>query len=220
MHRDLRGPGQTPGPLRFWGFRARGGGLAPRGFAFAPRRRLASDMADAPASAPDPLIVACIALGSNLASRVGDSSATLDAAVERLGRIAGVRVLARSSWIQTAPVGVSEQPEFLNGACVVETTLRPEVLLERLMEVEREFGRERRDAERWGPRTLDLDLLLYGTMCVQAQGLVVPHPRMHERGFVLEPLVQIAPHALIPTLGATVEEALRALRDGETGATS
>lgn len=150
---------------------------------------------------------------------MGDRQATLDAAVRRIGRVPGIRVLSHSSWFRTAPVGVETQPEFLNGACVVETSLEPETLLERLMEVEREFGRERRGAERWGPRTLDLDLLLYGTRIVRAEGLVVPHPRMHERAFVLEPLAQIAPRALIPTLGVTVQDALRELPEGAGGAT-
>lgn len=170
-------------------------------------------MADAQAPVSEPVTTACIALGSNLGSPVGDRGATLDAAVQRIGRIPGVRVLARSAWLRTAPVGVADQPEFLNGACVVETSLDPRALLERLMEVEREFGRERSGSARWGPRTLDLDLLLYGTLTVRERDLVVPHPRMHERSFVLEPLAEIAPHALIPTLGATVEDAFRVLRE-------
>lgn len=176
-------------------------------------------MADAQAPVSESVTTACIALGSNLGSPMGDRQATLDAAVQRIGRISRVRVLAHSTWLRTAPVGVAAQPEFLNGACVVETSLDPQALLERLMEIEREFGRERRGSERWGPRTLDLDLLLYGTMCVRAEGLVVPHPRMHERAFVLEPLAQIAPHAWIPTLGVTVQDALRELPEGAGGAT-
>lgn len=156
------------------------------------------------------LTVAYIALGSNL----GDREATLESAVSRIGSLSGTRLLARSSWTRTAPVGVEEQPEFLNGAVEIETSLPPQRLMEELLKIEADHGRCRDSETRWGPRTLDLDLLLYGTHVVKEDGLTVPHPSMGERAFVLVPLSEIAGHALIPTLGLTVGEALERLGGG------
>lgn len=153
------------------------------------------------------LTVAYIALGSNL----GDREATLSSAVDQIGLLPGTRLLARSSWVQTDPVGVQDQPSFLNGAVEIETSLAPHRLLEELLRIEVGHGRRREEGSRWGPRTLDLDLLLYGTREVREAGLTIPHPRMAERAFVLVPLSEIAGHAMIPTLGLTVDEALERL---------
>jgi 2-amino-4-hydroxy-6-hydroxymethyldihydropteridine diphosphokinase len=130
---------------------------------------------------------AYVGLGSNL----GDRDDTLRAALERLAAAPGVEVVAASSLRETEPVGpVTDQPRFLNGAAALETSLSPRRLLELLREVEAEFGRTR-DGPPGGPRTLDLDLLLYGDEHVDEPGLQVPHPRLHERPFVLEPLEEL-----------------------------
>jgi 2-amino-4-hydroxy-6-hydroxymethyldihydropteridine diphosphokinase len=140
---------------------------------------------------------AYVGLGANL----GDRERTLRLAIERVGEIAGVDVVAESSLRETDPVGVVDQPRFLNGAVALETTLPPHELLVALLEVERGLGRIRSQGERWGPRTLDLDLLLYGDLVLDEPGLVVPHPRLYERRFVLEPLVDLDPDLEIPGHG-------------------
>lgn len=141
---------------------------------------------------------ALIALGSN----VGDREGHLRFAVERLGGLG--RVTGVSSWHETAPVGYLEQGLFLNGAVALETELGPEELMAALLGIEAERGRERRVAN--GPRTLDLDLLMYADRVMDVPGLTLPHPRMHERGFVLGPLVEVAPEAVHPVLGRRVKE--------------
>jgi 2-amino-4-hydroxy-6-hydroxymethyldihydropteridine diphosphokinase len=133
---------------------------------------------------------AYVGLGANL----GDREATIRAAVAALPG-----VLAVSSLRETEPVGVTDQPRFLNGVAALETELSARDLLDTLLAVERRLGRERR--ERWGPRTIDLDLLLFGQEAIDEPGLTVPHPRLHERRFALEPLAEIAPDALIPGRG-------------------
>ena len=133
-------------------------------------------------------------LGANL----GEREQTLRRAVELLDAEPGIEVVAVSSFRETEPVGYLDQPMFLNGACAVETELRPRELLERLLAVERELGRERRAGPRWGPRTIDLDLLLYGDVTVDEAGLTVPHPRLTERSFVLEPLLELDPELQLP----------------------
>jgi 2-amino-4-hydroxy-6-hydroxymethyldihydropteridine diphosphokinase len=133
---------------------------------------------------------AYVGLGANL----GDREATIRAAVAALPG-----VLAVSSLRETEPVGVTDQPRFLNGVAALETELSARDLLDTLLAVERRLGRERR--ERWGPRTIDLDLLLFGEEAIDEPGLTVPHPRLHERRFALEPLAEIAPDALIPGRG-------------------
>lgn len=155
-------------------------------------------------------IVAYIALGSNL----GDRAGTLRAARDTIASLEETRLLDWSGLYETAPVGVVDQPEFLNAACSVVTRLDAPDLLARLLAIEAAFGRDRSGGVRFGPRTLDLDLLLYGCEAIDLPGLRVPHPRMHERGFVLEPLAAIAPAALLPGLGTTVGDALRRLNNG------
>jgi 2-amino-4-hydroxy-6-hydroxymethyldihydropteridine diphosphokinase len=132
---------------------------------------------------------AYVAIGSNL----GDRRQTLLDAVETLRVEPGVEVTAVSTLIETDPVGFLDQPRFVNGVVALETTLPARELLELLLEVERRFGRSREDVPAQGPRTLDLDLLLYGDEEIDEPGLQVPHPRMRERPFVLGPLAEIAP---------------------------
>jgi 2-amino-4-hydroxy-6-hydroxymethyldihydropteridine diphosphokinase len=147
---------------------------------------------------------AYVGLGANL----GPKEVTLLRAVDLLAAEDGIEVLELSELHETAPVGVVDQPEFLNAAVALETTLSPRELLDVLLRVERELGRVR--AERWGPRTIDLDLLVYGDETVDEPGLRVPHPRLHERRFALEPLAELEPELAIPGLG-TVSEALARL---------
>lgn len=111
-----------------------------------------------------------------------------------------MKVIAVSRFRETDPVGVVEQPSFLNGAVAIETELSPRELLEALLRIERQLGRVR-DGTRWGPRKIDLDLLLYGDETVDEQGLRVPHPRLHERRFALEPLAELDPELAIPGAG-------------------
>jgi 2-amino-4-hydroxy-6-hydroxymethyldihydropteridine diphosphokinase len=148
---------------------------------------------------------AYVGLGANL----GDRERTLRAAVAALDAEEGIEVMAISKLRETEPVGVGEQPLYLNGAAALDTTLEAPELLERLLAVEERFGRVRVPGEH-GPRTLDLDLLLYGEEQIEAPGLVVPHPRLHERRFVLEPLVELDPGLAVPARG-TVESLLRGL---------
>ena len=114
---------------------------------------------------------------------------------------------------ETAPVGYREQPDFLNGVAALATTLAPRELLDVLLAVERSLGRTREGGPRFGPRTIDLDLLLYGDEVIDEPGLTVPHPRLHERLFVLEPLHELDPTLRIPGIGA-LETALRKLQSG------
>jgi 2-amino-4-hydroxy-6-hydroxymethyldihydropteridine diphosphokinase len=139
---------------------------------------------------------AYVGLGSNL----GDRERTLRAAVEALAAEEGIEVVAVSTLRETEPVGVGEQPRFLNGAAELETTLTARELLDRLLAVEQRFGRIRIPGEH-GPRTLDLDLLLYGDEVIDEPGLTVPHPRLHKRRFVLEPLAELAPSLVVPGRG-------------------
>jgi 2-amino-4-hydroxy-6-hydroxymethyldihydropteridine diphosphokinase len=139
---------------------------------------------------------AFVGLGANL----GPKEVTILRAVDLLGATEGIEVLELSRLRETEPVGVTEQPPFLNGAVALETSLPPRELLDVLLRVEQELGRER-DGERWGPRTIDLDLLVYGDETVDEPGLSVPHPRLHERRFALEPLAELEPELEIPGLG-------------------
>jgi 2-amino-4-hydroxy-6-hydroxymethyldihydropteridine diphosphokinase len=121
--------------------------------------------------------------------------------VRLLGGEPGVEVVAVSPIRETDPVGVLDQPRFLNGVAAVETELSPRELLDRLLAVERRLGRDRTAPTRWGPRTVDLDLLLYGGERIDEPGLVVPHPRLHERRFVLEPLADLDAALEVPGRG-------------------
>ena len=142
-----------------------------------------------------------VALGSNL----GDSEQIIEEALVRLDQIDGMRLKVRSHLYKTAPVG-PPQPDYINACAVFYTGLSPEHVLQMLLTTEASFGRLRR--ERWGPRTLDLDLLLYGDQVVDTPRLTLPHPRMHDRAFVLVPLVEIAANWLHPLRLQTVKELL------------
>ena len=144
-----------------------------------------------------------------LDSNLGDREAMIARAVELLSDATGVEVIAVSQLRETEPWGPVEQPPYLNGAVELETELPPRALLDVLLAVEGALGRDR-TGERWGPRTIDLDLLLYDEVEVDQPGLTIPHPRLHERRFVLEPLAELAPDALVPGRG-TVRELLRGL---------
>ena len=156
--------------------------------------------------------MAAIALGSNLESEFGDREANLREAVRRIGALGEVRKV--SSFYDTEPVGYVEQPRFLNGALLLETDLDPRTLMRELLVVERAMGRERVGAIAKGPRVIDLDLLLFGDWVLWAEELVLPHPRMEERRFVLEPLAEIAPEWVHPVLGVTVLELLERVGPG------
>ena len=146
---------------------------------------------------------AYVGIGANLGSR----EPTIRRAIGLLGEAKGVEVVAVSSLRETMPWGPVEQPAFLNGAVALETELEPQELLEVLLEAERRLGR-RRDAptaERWGPRVIDLDLLLFGELIVDLPGLCVPHPRLHERRFALEPIHELDPELVVPGRGAVAD---------------
>ena len=143
---------------------------------------------------------AYVGLGANL----GDRDATLRAALEQLSSEPGLSVVAVSSFRETEPVGLVEQPRFLNAAAAVDTTLRPRDLLDRLLGIERRLGRTRA-GPRYGPRTIDLDLLLYGDEIVADEGVDVPHPHLHKRLFALEPLSELEPGLVVPGRGPLAE---------------
>jgi 2-amino-4-hydroxy-6-hydroxymethyldihydropteridine diphosphokinase len=140
---------------------------------------------------------AYVGLGSNL----GDRDRMLRRAIALLEQTPGIELVAVSTVRETAPVGLREQPQFLNAAVALDTGLDPRALLERLLAIESQLGRTR-DGPRFGPRTIDLDLLLYGDAVVDEPGLTVPHPRLHERRFALEPLAEVAPGLVVPGHGS------------------
>jgi 2-amino-4-hydroxy-6-hydroxymethyldihydropteridine diphosphokinase len=152
--------------------------------------------------------VAYIGVGANL----GDREATMRAALAALDATPGIRVVAVSSFRETEPVGYVDQPRFLNAAAAVETELDARGLLDALLAVERGLGRTR-EGPRFGPRTIDLDLLLFGDAEVDEPGLTVPHPRLHERAFVLEPLTELDPEMVVPGRGP-LESLRRNLESG------
>lgn len=154
---------------------------------------------------------AYIALGSNQ----GDRELYLLRAIAETGRLQGCRVTAISPFYETSPVGNLQQPNFYNAVIKVETTLEPLQLLDSLLRIETEkFGRVR--TTRWGARTMDLDLLLFDDLLLNSERLTLPHPRLHERRFVLQPLNDIAPAVMHPLLGKTVSELLAGLDSIET----
>jgi 2-amino-4-hydroxy-6-hydroxymethyldihydropteridine diphosphokinase len=138
-----------------------------------------------------------IGLGANL----GDRESTIRTALELLAADGDVQVDAVSSLSETDPVGYEDQPRFLNGAAALRTQLAPRALLDRLQDIERQLGRDR-SGPRFGPRTIDLDLLLYGSAEIDEPGLEIPHPRLHERPFVLEPLAELDERLEVPGRGS------------------
>lgn len=138
-----------------------------------------------------------IALGSNL----GDSLKTLENAILSLAKIPNLNVIVQSSWYKTKPIG-PPQPDYINGCVIIETNLTPELLLEILLKIEQEFGRIRQ--EKWGARTLDLDIILYEDLIENNPYLEIPHPRMRERCFVLVPLAEIDPNWVDPVTKLTI----------------
>ncbi|MDR3430096.1 2-amino-4-hydroxy-6-hydroxymethyldihydropteridine diphosphokinase [Silvimonas sp.] len=138
---------------------------------------------------------AFVALGANM----DDPAAQLQAAVKQLDELAGTRLVTCSRFYASAPVGYADQPDFVNAVAELQTELAPAALLQALLDIEAAQGRER--TFRNAPRTLDLDVLLYDDLSLQQEHLTIPHPRMHERAFVLVPLTEIAPDVIIPGLG-------------------
>lgn len=157
-------------------------------------------------------VKACIALGSNL----GDREQSIRRAALALSGLAGTRVAAFSTLHETAPVGGVAQGPYLNAAALVETCLDPWELLGGMLRIERELGRDRAKERRWGPRTVDLDLILYGDRVIEHAELTVPHPRMQERLFVLAPLVEVAPDLVHPVLRRSVRRLYENLSNSAT----
>ncbi len=157
-------------------------------------------------------VVAYIGLGANL----GDPARQVREAVSRLGELPEVEVLKTSRLYRTPPVGPPGQPWYINAVVQVKTRLTPEELMRRLLLIERQMGRER--GERWGPRVIDLDLLLYDGEVLAGPELTVPHPEMHRRAFVLVPLAEIAPQAWHPVLSRTARELVAELEPAEVAA--
>lgn len=155
---------------------------------------------------------AYIGMGANLPSPAGPPEATLAAAADRLDSLG--RLVCRSSLYSTAPVGFAEQPRFVNAAVALQTTLSPAALLAALLDIECEFGRDRSAGVQNGPRTLDLDILLYGTMALHESNLDIPHPRIADRAFVLVPLQEIASNVMVVSRQRTVTQLLNDLRSG------
>lgn len=148
----------------------------------------------------------------SLGSNVGERERNIERALEELER-ARVRVTKRSSLYETAPQDMADQPWFLNLVAETETTVLPLQLLAILHRIERELGRDRSKGVRRGPRTIDLDILLFGRATVDGPGLTIPHPRMKARRFVLEPLLEIAPDLRDPASGVLFRDALLEVRD-------
>jgi 2-amino-4-hydroxy-6-hydroxymethyldihydropteridine diphosphokinase len=161
---------------------------------------------------------AYIGMGGNVDSFAGPPEATLTAAALRLESLG--RIVCRSSLYSTEPVGFAAQPRFINAVVALETELEPRELLERLLGIELEFGRDRSAGILNGPRTLDLDILLYGDRVIREPGLEIPHPRLGERQFVLIPLAEIASNVIDVTQQTTVEQLLYALLHGSPDQTN
>ena len=161
------------------------------------------------AAVPAPEVESFLGLGGNL----GDVATTLEAALCELTADGAVRLVRASSAYRTPPWGLTEQPDFINRCALVATTLGPRELLQRALQVEQAFGRVRDRMSRFGPRPLDIDLLTYGKLVIDEPGLVLPHPRLFERAFVLVPLAEIAPGREIA--GRRIEDALAAVDAAE-----
>lgn len=142
-------------------------------------------------------VIAFVGLGGN----VGAAVTTLRAAIGDLSALPDTQLLRASKLYRTPAWGMEDQPDFVNAVAMLETQLAPQALLEHLLAIERIHGRSRDADLRWGPRTLDLDLLLYGDAVIDEPGLHVPHPQLHKRAFALQPLVEIAPETVIPGVG-------------------
>lgn len=142
-------------------------------------------------------VTAFVGLGANL----GDAAATVRAALSALGGLEDTRLERASRLYRTPAWGRRDQPDFINAVACLRTGVSARALLDGLLSIERAAGRARIDGERWGPRILDLDLLLYGDARIDQPGLQVPHPHLHERAFVLVPLLEIAPDVAVPGLG-------------------
>lgn len=145
---------------------------------------------------------AFVALGSNL----DDPRAQVRRGFAALDALPSTRVLARSSLYFSAPVGYLDQPDFVNAVVKIETELTPQALLHSLLDIEHQYGRERTFQN--APRTLDLDVLLYDDVVMHEHGLTIPHPQMHKRAFVLQPLIEIQPDCIIPNVGSAAEAVL------------
>ena len=154
--------------------------------------------------------LAAVGLGANL----GDAAASVREAIHALNSLPQTSLLRASRLYRTPAWGVTEQPDFINAVALLDTGLQAQALLQALLGIEREFGRIRIDGERWGPRTLDLDLLLFGDAVIDEPGLRVPHPHLHERAFALLPLAEIAPQMPIPGIGQVGELAAAMAADG------
>ncbi|MUV15092.1 2-amino-4-hydroxy-6-hydroxymethyldihydropteridine diphosphokinase [Noviluteimonas gilva] len=144
-------------------------------------------------------VQACVGLGANL----GDAVAAVQGALQALDALPDTRVISASRLYRTPAWGKTDQPAFVNAAALLETTLDARTLLDQMLQIERDWGRDRAGdgSDRWGARTLDLDLLLYGDAAIDEPGLRVPHPHLHERAFALVPMVEIAPDIVIPGHG-------------------
>ena len=150
-----------------------------------------------------------IGFGSN----IGDRLVHIQNAIHILSKTEGITLKEISSIYTTDPVGYEAQAQFLNGVAAIQTILSPLSLLHTLKDIETAIGRKHRI--RWGPREIDLDILIYGDLCVQTETLVIPHPEMHLRGFVLVPLAEIAPNLIHPVLQETIQTLLNRLEDSE-----
>jgi 2-amino-4-hydroxy-6-hydroxymethyldihydropteridine diphosphokinase len=155
-----------------------------------------------------PRAIAYIGIGSN----VGEPKVQVARALRELEGLPDTRLMRYSSLYETEPVGLRDQPGFINAVAIVETALSPRALLDGLLDIERRHGRVR--TVKNGPRTLDLDILLYGDARIHEDGLTIPHPRMHERGFVLEPLLEVDADCEIPGLGRAAKFRKQALGQG------
>jgi len=156
-------------------------------------------------------MLAAIALGSNLSSRFGAPADNLREAIHRLEDLGTVTAVSR--FHETEPVGYKQQPRFLNAAALLETDVAPHDLLRGLLAIEHSMGRDRASSPPKGPRIIDLDLLLYGSMVLDDLRLTLPHPSLHERRFVLAPLAELAPNWKHPTLELSIQQLLQSLMD-------